>query len=223
MSKSPMAVHEAVELARDGKINATQFIERTREDWRRVALQIMRRWEVPIWFGVEDLEQELALSAWRAIASYEVSRGGMTIGAFVMWSAFAAGKRAIHKARLGKRPHRGESIARSQHEHLAADLFSSWDEPPPDAIDAITSEEPTQEIEASRASTVRLLMSRARNTVELYALRALAATGGKSIDDAAALLYDDETARLKCRLVSEEHAEREVARAVEHVALYVTA
>lgn len=205
-------------LARTKQITFSDFYARTKLEWRRISRSILRRWDVPTWFGEQDVEQELILAAWRATHTWRDGRG-VAIGRFVVWNAYTMGKRAVHRARLGKRAHRNEAITKSRYEVFANDLVARPGEPTEvDGASVLAIEQPTQEVEAVRASVIRLAIPKARHTADALALRALAAVGGRSIDDAATLLYDHPGARLACRLLSEEHAGQVVAGAVAHMA-----
>lgn len=211
-------IESAVIEARAGTLDFAGFYERTTADWARIARQLLRKWEVPIWLSPEDIEHDLVIAAWLAVHKYTPKRGKMSLKGFVVWRAYAAAKRVIHKARLGHRPHRGESRAKSQHELFANDIASRPGEPEVNGVDVLASVEATQELAAFRCSILRRFIPLSRTTSDALALRALVAVGGRSIDDAAAVLYDDEDARLTCRLLNEEHAGKVVMNAVAYAA-----
>ena len=103
--------------ARVVKSGFTKFWLTTLEDWTRLAADLLRRWKLPEHRGeVEDMRQELAIGALKALRRY-APHHGVDLPAFVVWNALAAAKKKLHKLRgavlsgnSGKNPNRIEVV-----------------------------------------------------------------------------------------------------------------
>lgn len=180
-----------------GEMPFDRFAYATGPYWRRVAADLLSRWDVPPAVGPEDVVQELLVAVWAALEAYEEGRS--SIRSFVLRRALWAVKRWIHQQReayswSGKAPSR----------HAIG----------VDAVDACAAgaEPPSQE----RAVEVLETMRVARSARDRAVLERLLARG--TIDGAAADLYADPGERLERRFDSEANARRSVYRAVLRMA-----
>jgi hypothetical protein len=69
-----------------------------RGQWRALAASILRKWQVPIWVSVDDVEQDLLIAAWLKLWDYEPARG-VSITGYLVYNAYDKAKKAGHKAR----------------------------------------------------------------------------------------------------------------------------
>ncbi|GAC1476369.1 MAG: hypothetical protein PVSMB8_03760 [Vulcanimicrobiaceae bacterium] len=101
-ARADFAVH--VRELYDGAIDFTDFAKRTRETWAFLAKAIARRWSLPCWMGVEDVQQDLLIGFYARIWKYDPDylRSDGTpapIDRFAVYSAFDYAKKRAHKAR----------------------------------------------------------------------------------------------------------------------------
>jgi DNA-directed RNA polymerase specialized sigma24 family protein len=204
-----MTFEDALEGLRAGRIEFGEFITATRPRWKSIALDIMRRWRVPGWVAVEDVEQELHLAAWRFVWQFDEKRGS-TLAKYVVWNAYDKAKKKVHKAR-------GARLCGSADRnpgHIDVPLVR-WGDDADAFVDALLNAPPKQEevvarIEAKERAKAQCKTERERLVVEEL-------VGSDSIVDVAMLLYADPVTRLACRLSSERHACRVVEKTVERL------
>lgn len=87
---------------RNGGASFNAFVLATRPTWHRYAQYLARRWRGPVGVGLEDLEQEMLLAAWRAIATWDPTRQ-KPIHEYVVYMAIDKAKKWLHKQRNAKR------------------------------------------------------------------------------------------------------------------------
>lgn len=76
------------------------FCKATANEWHRLARYLLRKWPTPAGVGVEDVEQELMVEAWRAFHRFDAERdNGKGIAGFVIWNATTHAKKWIHAQR----------------------------------------------------------------------------------------------------------------------------
>lgn len=197
---------------RDGRIHFARFVESTRREFRAMAAYLLRRWSSPEWFGLEDAEQELYLGVWKYVWSYDARRGA-SLARYVIFNAMGDAKRRLHVARgvpiSGSPDHLASCFERTasslgveagEGERIIEELLAEGTEP----IDA----------PIVTASSCRAVASAAlpmcSSAEERHAVLAIREAG--SLDNAAAVLYDDVDRRTLLRLGSEERAEHFVIK-----------
>jgi len=216
---------DELELALDAyvarKISANELLRRAKPVFHAFALHSMRRWSTPVWLAVEDVEQEIMLEAWRVIENYSSDIGvvkDVTLRHYVAYNAYAAAKKKIHTARLGKRPHRDEGKARSRFE-ITASMFvaqgceDSQHETPIDRA----SSPPEQEDAVGRRNFFERIAQTQTGPKSIICLMALAEVAGASVEAAGLALYSDPVAREVYRFGDEDAAIRLVAQVVADV------
>lgn len=107
-----------------GVVNFDQLARRTREVWRRLARYVMRRWKLPVWVALEDVEQELLLGAWATMWKWEPGRGP-TLATFTTYNAVDKAKKAAHKWRNAKRSGNKADSAPGRFERPVSSLFTA--------------------------------------------------------------------------------------------------
>jgi len=205
-------IGKATTELRLGNISAEEFDEQIRANVRGVAKRIMRMWRCPEWYDVEDLVQELRLSAWLKAWTFEEGRGP-TIGSYVLWGLFADGKKRAHSARLGKRPHRDEATTRSPVEAPRGAWLHGGDPAEEESphVPAFT--------DASQGATqehVQALGQACRSDADRLVVSAILAQG--DLASAARALLRDRGARRRLGLRGDAEAEEVVLRAARRVA-----
>lgn len=200
------------------EIDFGTFVTKTRSEFLKLAVSLMRRWRSPEWFTVDDVQQELIFGAWKYVWKYDVKRAkGKSIGWFVVFNACAHAKTQLHKAR-------GVTISGSPDRKVSRfelPLTSFGDDGEGVALlESILAETPRAEEALIEEKDRRLAVTRALKVCETprerYAVLAIREAG--SLDAAGRLLYDDFEHRIALRLPSEEHADRFVHRQARAVA-----
>lgn len=203
------------------EIGFVEFKRESHADFNRVARHLMRRWQLPEWFTIEDVEQELYLGAWRTVPKFDPSRG-VTLSRFTLYGAISTTKRAMHRARGAARsrtPDRTPSCFELPASRLVAEDAEGSGAAFFDIVAANVSTAPTIEEkiisveEVQRSATKALKACRSRR--ERRVVLAIRSSG--SLDNAGRYLYDDIDRRVENRLGSETQADRFVrwyARAV---------
>lgn len=202
-------------LVREGQISFEQFVANTRKDFFALATHLLRRWNGPAWFTVDDVEQELYLGAWKYISRWDPDRG-KSIEEYVTWNAMCAAKRHLHSAR-------GVSLSGSPDRKLSnfeAPLSSIGEEGEGEMILQHAFVEPVAENVMIDHETRYAMANEVLKTCETRAekLVVLAIRDARSIDNAGDMLYDNFDQRIELRLGSEEIADRFVMRTAKTVA-----
>lgn len=192
------------------------FAVETQEDWRQMALSLLRRYKVPEHVvAPEELVQDLLLHA-SAFATDRAIKPGYPpkkydpkrspLAPYVVYNANAYVKKILHKrrgARMHDPSHEPSRIPR---------LFSSYGEEPDDSSGAVDRlfatmglcEPPKQARLTELKSTVRSIVESCEDEAEGRVLEVLLA--GESFDEGAAMLYADQDIRFAFELNSEEAA-----------------
>lgn len=211
----------------EGKIDFQAFVVATRPVFRAMAMSLARRWRPPEWYTLEDVEQELYLGAWRAVFGRE-GKGGRwveydperaSLVRYVMFNAMYEAKRKLHVARgvsIHGNPDKKKSVIEQPASRMGDDgegfLEALLAEP------ALALEEMVRAQETRRAATSALAHCKTQN--ERFAVLAIREAG--SLDDAAAVLYEDVDFRTTLRLGCEEAANGFVRRNAGAVAARIT-
>ena len=198
-------VRTAASGVKSGAISFDLFALQTKEQWRVFAADIMRKWPQPAWVELEDVEQDLLVGAWKAIQSHQAGRSDL--GGYVVWNAFDKAKKRAHKARNAYR-HRGADSSPSRIERPTGLLSTESDSPTEQAI--VRAVEKATSIEATQEETLLFeeiyeALVKVCNARQALAIEALVAFDGDEVA-AAAFLYEDECARFRYRLQTEEQA-----------------
>ena len=124
----------------EGQRTFAQFAASTRVDWTRLAKYVLARWSVPSAVEVADVQQEMLLAAWRAVESWDDTRG-VSLHGHVLWNVMTSAKKWLHKQRNA---HRRDDHAPSRHDICIGSVgVATGDRSPVDAPVA-----PMQEIMA---------------------------------------------------------------------------
>ncbi len=200
--------------------SANEFVRRAKPAFRAISLHAMRRWSTPVWLSVEDVEQDVTLAAWLAVERYSEEIGAahdVSLRGYVAYNAYDAAKKKIHKARLGRRPHRGEGSEKSRFEFTASSFNSAEGgderESPLDRVSTL----PDQDDSAARRLLFQKLVVAEDGSRSARVLMALAEVAGESVEAAGMALYSDPDARVFYGLNNEDAAIALVARVVDDV------
>lgn len=214
--------------SREENARFAEFLAATSDHWDRLAKKVERFWELPSWLDAEDLRQEILIAVWTTVSRFDPSRG-KSINEYVIFQAFDRAKKCAHKARLGKRVHRGEASAPSRFDlpftRIAVDRHDGGE---PDAsgepalawmgkVVVPRSEGEAADERFDRERAYARAMGVCGTVREILSVQAMNLACG-SIDGAALALYEDRDARRLCQLGSEEEARRVVRRAMMLVA-----
>ncbi len=215
-------------LVRSGEINFEEFVTRTRKEYRQMAAYLLGRWVSPVWFNIEDVEQELYLGTWHFVWEYDETRAiskktkkVIPIDRYVVYNAMSKAKTQLHLARgvtISGSPDRKRSVIETP---LTA--FGEGDGEGEALMAMILAEEAVAETaliaEQARKKAVTATLKACESSRERYTVLAIREAG--SLDAAGRLLYDDIDHRIALRLNSEQHAERFVSRHARAVAFRI--
>lgn len=195
-----------------GNITAEQFDEEISANVRGVAKRVMRMLRCPDWYSVEDLIQELRLSAWLKAWTFDEDRG-VDVGHYVLWGLFADGKKRAHAARHGRR--RKDELTRDVPIEARRGAWLYGAEPAEDESPAVPAyTEPDQGLAREH---LQALGQACRSDADRLVLAAILSEG--ALVPAARALMRDEQVRRKLGLTSDVEAEEVVARAARRVVL----
>lgn len=204
--------------ARVVKSGFTKFWLTTLEDWTRLAADLLRRWKLPEHRGeVEDMRQELAIGALKALRRY-APHHGVDLPAFVVWNALAAAKKKLHKLRgavlsgnSGKNPNRIEVVFGSL--RVSTEREDSTVDAAVDALmyaRGLVAPAP-QEVTVDREERLEQVRGACENGVEEIVVEVT--FEGFGLDEGARRLYEDPDMCLAYRVGCEPDARRLVGRA----------
>lgn len=203
---------------REGVIDFSEFVAKTRTEFRRMALYLLSRWVSPVWYTPDDVEQELYLGVWNHIWRYEPClSNGVSFARYIVYNAMAAAKIQLHKARgvtISGSPDKKQSnietpLALFGDENEGQFLLESI------LAEPAIAEEAMIEAEIRKESVTEALMA-CETKPERFAILAIREAG--TLDSAGQLLYDDFDHRVELRLGSEKQATRFVFRHASVVA-----
>jgi DNA-directed RNA polymerase specialized sigma24 family protein len=209
-------MNHALMRVRSGEMAFDAFSRMSMTRWLALATSLLRRWDAPSWVTSEDVLQDLLFAAWRSVKRWKPDHDS-TIEEYVFWNATDKAKKSIHKARLGKRPHRDEDFTASRYDRP----FSTFVRPgEDDDARAVVEDRVSVPAEQGDAMDLRRAFERARAHVvdmaEDIAVQALAATAG-DVEAAASAILASPEARLFARVGSERKAVLIVTRAATRV------
>lgn len=213
-------LNKQLTLLVDSRIDFGTFAHRTRREFERIALYLLRRWVPPSWYLPEDVVQELYLGAWIWVWDWS-PKIGPSISQFVVFNAISHAKRQLHKARGAKlsgsadknpshieRPLSSLGTQEGDGDFLESLMHrggSVWLEQSPEAEAILIREE-------EKKASVATLLDVCTTSFERDSIIAVAEAG--DLDGGGLLIYEDIDQRISLRLVSENHATRVVTRAV---------
>lgn len=216
---------EALLAVREKRCTFNDFVRATRIHWQRLSDDLRRRWDIPVWVGREDIEQDMLIAAWQFLDKFDPSRG-VAIERFMVFNATDKAKKALHVAR-GANQHRGTDRNKSRYEKNESSFKREGDAEGErqSVLDQNASVEPDQEDVVHRNERGKRVLKACINTREFLTMQAITKVGN-SVRDAASLLYEDRDARRICALTSIEQANevveiavRDVAKRVRHLSL----
>lgn len=205
-----MTFGQAVRALHDGRCTFGEFCFSTSKRWRRYAMYIAKRWRLPDWVELEELEQELLLGAWRAVFDFN-PHYGTSLERYVVWNAIDKAKKRAHAMRgaaMGGSPDR--AVSRFEL------TFARWGEHAEELAEERLSVAPPQFDEVVHNERVEQVLMHCMTERERLVVRMLGRT--RSIEAAAARLYEDEQLRRACCYENELEAARGTARAAVDVA-----
>ena len=186
----------------------------TQEDWTSLAADSLRRWKVPEHRGaVEDMRQELAIGALKALRRYCPGRGP-TMPEYLVWNAMAYAKKRLHKMRgaklsgnSGKNPSRIDTLFSSMGEEREDGDFAG---PVEVAMlrSGMAEEQPAVVEFRDRRDAMR---AGCEDEVDDVVVEVV--FGGRGLDEAARVVYGDSDLCLVWRVGSEGEARRLVGLA----------
>lgn len=191
---------------RAGEITFTAFHRGTREDWRRMAIALHRRYSLPPSCSPEDVEQEMLFGAYIAVGKWEERRASLV--GYVVWSAHSRATKWVHRQRgveqhTCKGPSRfalnASSIAREDGTSVLDDATTGW----PDSERQLDLDAALEKVASFSADQSEAQRKALEYYVDL----------GADVDRAAARLWEHgPLLRLRDREHAREVVCREVAR-----------
>lgn len=210
-----------LDLAYRGKISGNVFVRSTRRDFVHMAAYLLRRWSAPAWYVLDDVVQELLIGAWTTMWDWSAAMGP-SLKRFTVFGAISLAKRELHRARSAKlsgspdrNPSRFERTLSSygeagDGEAMAEARLAQHGPGWAGAGDGFADAEAYLIAREEAAEGVRDAIAACETETERAVILAIAKAGG--VAEGALAVYNDIDARIRLRLVSEEHAERVVAR-----------
>ncbi len=205
-----MQFEQALLQLRAGQLTYREFLALTSTRWQALASLIARKWRMPGWTSLKDIEQWLHAGAYKAVWKWDPIYK-VSIVRYVTYNAMDLAKKEMHKCRGAAYGGRGVDFNPSRLEIP----FSTY-ERDDDTHVPVTKTEATQFDSAVKKEAIRRALDACSNVREVLTVQALAQT--ESIAGAAELLYEDADARLRCRFSCERHARIVVERAAVSVA-----
>lgn len=96
-----MSLAAHVRAVHDGKKSFDQMVKDSKHEWSYLARFIFRRWDVPASFDENDLVQEMLMSVWDRLQSYQ--DGKASLERYVIWNAIKRAERHVHNQRASLR------------------------------------------------------------------------------------------------------------------------
>jgi DNA-directed RNA polymerase specialized sigma24 family protein len=181
------------------------FYLSTRQEWRRMALALYRGFKLPPTVSVEDVEQELLLGAWQAVGRWDAA--GMSLCAYVVWSAHNKATRWIHLQRqANKHTRKGPG----QYAWCVASLARDGDADGSRVLENHADGKPLAEAAHDYGELLRLLPEVATTVAGHAALEHFIAAGGDA-EEAARLWRKNAAERSLYQLRSQAEAKRIIA------------
>jgi len=203
-----------------GEITQDKFVRATSHHWRRLALDLYRRWrkKLPPSVEFEDVEQEFLMQVLAHLPQWDAS-AGMPISKFVSWAATKRTQREIHKMR-GARIHGNEGKNKGRPEttftaYSAKRASHGSRDGRPEDVDPcdLVPLHATQDVRAALREVLSDALVDAVTVREAFVMLALKNCDGDP-DDAAAKLFESFSARVECELRDVEHARRVVTETI---------
>ena len=201
-----MTFNDACRAVSTGSISFAQFATITRSLWVYLANRMLKRWPPGPGVSVDDVTQDLLLSAWEAFGHYDQSRG-VAVNRYVLFNAIDKAKKSLHRARgAGQERDHGRSRV-----------------PMPGRQSSIE-DDSAMLGRAAKLIEIETLLDHKRalnqymeglSRDDRVVVEALVASG--SCASAAILIYNRYQLRLRLRLGSDEAAHRYVVRVVERL------
>lgn len=108
----PRGAEDLLPLVRSGRITADEYYRRTLADYERLALAMLRGWDLPASTAAEDVAQLLRMHVLLAMPSWDPERGA-TLGKFALFRAHSRVATDLHRERQAARgARRGEQPSR---------------------------------------------------------------------------------------------------------------
>src|ERR1019366_303074 len=199
------------------------FVRATSPYWRRVALDVYRRWrrKLPSTVEFEDIEQEFTMQVLEHVPHWDPGTG-MPISKFVCWAATHRTQREIHKMR-GARIHGNEGKNKGRPEttfsaYSAKRASHGARDGRPEDVDPcdLVPLYATQDVRAALREVLSDALVDAVTVREAFVMLALQNCDGDP-DDAAVKLFESFSSRVECELRDVEHARRVVLGTVHDV------
>jgi DNA-directed RNA polymerase specialized sigma24 family protein len=199
----------------EGRMTFDQLVCRERKHFRSLAANIMRRWQLPAWVALEDVEQDLLFAAWHKLWDYEPNRG-ISITRYLVYNAYDKAKKAAHKARGAIR--HGNKVD-SNPSRAERGVGVIWGDDADRRSEEITAQPAMQEQRVDRAQT---LEAYARSSVDRFVLRMgeqrgylaeVLAGDEAALAECARVLVDDARMRELCGVSETSNAIEEVVKA----------
>jgi DNA-directed RNA polymerase specialized sigma24 family protein len=197
---------QEVEQLRSGQINFATFVRITRPEWERLATRLLRSYRVPAGVELDDVVQEMVMSAWASVSDWD-PKFGSDLTRYVTWNAYAKARRWVHGQR--------NSYRRSDHSPGRFPISESdWRGDKSESI-ALGDElaEPASEEAADARRIFSRIVCRLSDQKQAIALEAWATTG--SSEAAAEFLNGDPKLVSALNIWTPKAARRLVSRAIE--------
>jgi hypothetical protein len=193
-----------------GRATFAEFLKATAKEWEALSASVVNRWKIPEHRAArEDIEQEMLLGAFTAFEKYDATISE-DVGAYVCFSAIAAGKKKAHKLRGAKR-HSGKTPSRIERPFSSFGDEGTGEKSADAVVEGLMLASGMVE---DRESERRLLCEERKEEAERLALNEAERIAvevildGLSLDDGAKILYENPDVCLANRLGCVDGARR---------------
>lgn len=210
-----MTIEREINRMSQGEITWTEFVRRTDRDWTRLAARQKKRFRVlPEAVEVEDIKQELLVSAFKAYGTWK-PEGGQPLH---RWVIVQSVQRCMDWLNVQRRSYRQHSNQPSRIPIRVSLLVKSGDEDGFDSpFDGIARVDAVQEevVDAKRHAerVTACAKAKAKTKLDRACFDALM-NAMFDLDEASRILRSDLSLRLSARLGSNADASRAIQRAI---------
>jgi hypothetical protein len=203
---------DAVAKVREGSMTFDELARDARAHFERLAKMVEGWWKQPAWVDLDDVLQDLLEGASEAVWKYEDGRSSLR--GYVTFGAVDRAKKRAHRARLGRRPHRGEDSAPARFE---VGFSRVWGEDADRRAEEALSAPGDQERELERVERLAQVLAACVDEQERRVMRAVAEA--QDLVAGAERIFTNPVERAACGLGDDARgAVRAVVGVVERVA-----
>jgi hypothetical protein len=188
------------------------FHRRTRDEWRRMAVALHRRYTLPPGVTADDVEQEMLFGCWVAVSRWEDDRG-VSLVSYVVWGAHNRAQKWIQRQRgVNQHTRRGPA----GYAFCASALTRDGDDGGPRVLENATAGARDRERDLDVQALLAMIPRVASSEAGKQALRRFFEQMG-DVEKAAEAFYGDPEHRWLFRLESRHHARSIITQEVRRL------